>query len=165
VRRANDGHFHAGLQGDLAQALFGLHLGYAIGVEWRGRIVRGERLPRERRFAIDFDGAHEHKSAYTGTISCNPEKQIFTASLHILTHRCDGWRMLARGKRSLQAHYRGSLRSHAFGNLRLGESSIMARFEQGIQKHGLFALNSFHFGLDTGTFNQLFDELVMCLHA
>jgi hypothetical protein len=73
--------------------------------------------------------------------------------------------MLARGEGSFQAHHRGGLRSHALGNLRLGESGLVARFKQGIQKHGFFALNSIHFGLDAGTFNQLFDELVMCFQV
>lgn len=64
--------------------------------------------------------------------------------------------MLARDKRSFQAHYCRGLRSHELGNMLLGKPIIVACFEQGIQKHGFVALNSLHLGLDTGTFNQLF---------
>ncbi|MDT4870375.1 hypothetical protein FQZ97_1054520 [compost metagenome] len=66
-RRADDDDFHARFCSDLAQALFGFHLGDAIGVLRGGRVRGGEGLTCHSAFAVDFDGAHEDEAAHAGS--------------------------------------------------------------------------------------------------
>ncbi len=51
------------------------------------------------------------------------------------------------------------------GDLRLGKADTLPGFKQGIEQITFFAFNAFNFRLHAGTAQQLFDQLIMCLHV
>jgi hypothetical protein len=57
------------------------------------------------------------------------------------------------------------LSSHKFRYLRLRETSLLARLEQGIQQNGLVSLNTFNLSAYARTAHELLDQLIMCLHV
>jgi hypothetical protein len=57
------------------------------------------------------------------------------------------------------------LSSHTFRYLRLRETGLLARLEQGIQQNGLVSLNTFNLSAYARTAHELLYQLIMCLHV
>jgi hypothetical protein len=57
------------------------------------------------------------------------------------------------------------LGSHKFRYLRLRETGILARLEQGIQQNGLVSLNTFNLSAYARPAHELLDQLIMCVHV
>jgi hypothetical protein len=60
-------------------------------------------------------------------------------------------------KRALEAGNRRGLCPHQFGELRLREASLLAGFEQGIQKGAFLAFNTLDFGAHTRAAHEFLD--------
>ena len=73
--------------------------------------------------------------------------------------------MLPRSQRALKPSYRGCLSSHKFRYLRLRETGLLARLEQGIQQDGLVSLNTFNFSAYPRTAHEFLYQLIMCFHV
>jgi hypothetical protein len=73
--------------------------------------------------------------------------------------------MFSRGQSALQTRDGRCLRPHALGHCGLSKACILARFEQGIKKRGLFMLNAFDFRPNAGTLHEFLYQLIMSLHV
>ena len=73
--------------------------------------------------------------------------------------------MLSRSQRALKPSHRRRLSSHKFGYLRLRETGLLARLEQGIQQDDLVSLDTFDFSAYTRTAHEFLYQLIMCLHV
>ena len=73
--------------------------------------------------------------------------------------------MLASGQGALKPRNCGSLCTHALGDLRLAEPSVVTRFEQEIEERGLFVLDAFNFFAHAGSSQQLLNNLFVGSHA
>ena len=83
-------------------------------------------------------------------LSCDSEHQALAASLDVLPQRRNRWRVLPAGKRPLQTSDSGSMRPHSSCHLPLSKPRFLPRFEQGIEQHGLFTLNTLHLARTPG---------------
>ena len=73
--------------------------------------------------------------------------------------------MLASGKRALQASNGWRLCTHSFGNLRLGQPGLLARFQKSIEQYSFFSLDAVNLGTNARPLQELLDDLIMGSHV